>query len=119
MKLIDADRLIEALEEEYQRLKPLLESGMVNDSIAEGFLHVEQIINWKMPQVNQWIPCKERLPKENEVVIISTIDGVIVAILTHDCIDKQYWELYNDISYSWELEDVIAWQPLPKPYEEK
>ncbi len=64
---------------------------------------------------NGWIPCSERLPEENmEVIVtISEMDG------------------YNHTSTSW-LQDgvwiikktplqptVIAWQPIPEPYQSK
>ena len=64
---------------------------------------------------NGWIPCSERLPEENmEVIVtISEMDG------------------YNHTSTSW-MQDgvwiikktplqptVIAWQPIPEPYQSK
>lgn len=123
MNLIDRDKLILYLNDWAYSIAPdYVREDVLVEEVIRGIeyntiMRVIEAID-KVPTVNQWIPCEERLPKEDEMVIISTIDGVSVGILTHDLIDKQYWELCNDFSYTWELENVIAWQPLPEPYKE-
>lgn len=56
-----------------------------------------------------WIPCSERLPEEAGLYLVSMhrlgypqrgIDGFV----------REKWERYGN--------NVIAWMPLPKPYEE-
>lgn len=58
----------------------------------------------------RWIPCTERLPKTNDIYLVSMhsyglptrdIDGYIQQT------DKK-WEVYGN--------KVIAWMPLPEPY---
>lgn len=66
------------------------------------------------PQVPRWIPVSERLPdKKGEYIV--TFDfrkqnsGICVGVVQfHGRVRK--FTCYND--------SIIAWQPLPKPYEE-
>ena len=67
----------------------------------------------------KWIPVKERLPKEDESVIICTRYGTVK--------EGTYTERYGYAmrkgffteDYFEELCDVIAWMPLPRPYQEE
>lgn len=81
-------------------------------------------------EVPQWIPCSERLPNEDGeylttwgVGIMGDGEGVIDVLYygiplmpARDVEDKCFYESteYADVPY----DDVIAWMPLPKPYEE-
>lgn len=71
----------------------------------------------------RWIPVSERLPEPNRLV---------VCYITTGTTETYFLALWNDIQKAWEegiggyrlLErdlgyEVLAWQPLPKPYEEK
>lgn len=57
----------------------------------------------------QWIPCEERLPREDELILVNVIhpDRVYPIIL---CIGKDAYAMA-------EHGDINAWMPLPKPYE--
>ena len=63
----------------------------------------------------EWIPCSERLPSDDEYVIVSVLDDhgdtpwkyTTVAWLCNGT-----WIAYNEILFG----DVIAWMPLPMPY---
>ena len=67
----------------------------------------------------EWIPCSERLPKENEYV-----DNVCKYYLIQDEYGDMHvahlsgrgWETIESIKALGC--DVIAWMPLPKPYRE-
>ena len=56
---------------------------------------------------HQWIPVTEVMPDEHNRVLILTDDGTIF-IGDHN----EYWE--DD--YEFEIDDVIAWMPLPECY---
>ena len=62
-----------------------------------------------------WIPCSERLPiienNNRARVLITTSWGFVKE--AYYCVD--HWEI-NDIDFI--LTSVIAWMPLPEPYEE-
>lgn len=84
------------------------------------------MINWFLdmivaqPKVGEWIPCIEKLPKEKEDVLISTYRSEVVIVnMQKDLGGNIYFEESFDGVFTWELVDVIAWQPLPKPYEEE
>lgn len=68
------------------------------------------------PQVNVWIPCKERMPKKP----LFSWDGYIVQKNNVEEPFSAYWdgEKWMDDEDN-EIEGIIAWQPLPTPYEEK
>lgn len=68
---------------------------------------------------NGWIPCSERLPENNTVVLVTYITddlGFIVYCVKY--IDEEW--LQPDYS-EWSLDKdmVLAWQPLPTPYQPK
>lgn len=60
----------------------------------------------------KWIPCSERLPSNNDCVLVTIDDGI-------------EFGKYEDGSWSiwvcehwdeWDANGIIAWMPLPKPY---
>lgn len=59
---------------------------------------------------DKWIPCSERLPKENEhVLICNNRHDVYVGYYNKEF--KWYYQ-YGAFAFA----DVIAWQPLPTAY---
>lgn len=62
---------------------------------------------------NGWIPCSERLPKYGEVVMCScTNSGITISCITHKGVKPSKSVRFGQHS-------VIAWQPLPQPYQTK
>lgn len=57
----------------------------------------------------KWIPCKERLPKDREEVLITDSDKKVRLIIFNK------W-LYENPQYSHNI-IPIAWQPLPPKFE--
>lgn len=63
---------------------------------------------------NGWIPCSEKLPDDFMSFEYLTIrKGHTLATITYYCVANHKWYLSRNSSK--EIE-VIAWQPLPKPY---
>lgn len=60
-----------------------------------------------------WIPCKAKLPKQGQEVICQCRAGIITT-LKRDA----YGEWYQDAEHCYMSGFVIAWMPLPKPYQE-
>lgn len=60
----------------------------------------------------EWIPVSERLPDDGKWAIWCSSDGVIgIARFKEDCYNHFY---PNETSF--DLEDAVAWMPLPKPF---
>ena len=77
--------------------------------IASGYCHPANIAKElaKLPSAQpRWISVTEAMPDEHNRVLILTDDGTIF-IGDHN----EYWE--DD--YEFEIDDVIAWMPLPEP----
>ena len=54
----------------------------------------------------QWVPCSERLPKEDGVYLVTTSKGQTqVHVFSHNGNSEEYWMRCNK-----------AWMPLPEPY---
>ncbi len=60
----------------------------------------------------EWIPCSEALPLDRHAVLAWSINNTYCAYL-----EDEKWYIFG--SYAWELEEVTAWQPLPKPYKKE
>ena len=72
--------------------------------------------NGEMPN-GGWTPVSEGTPKENETVIASTARCGVYPEARYS---KEYgweWAYEAGANYWVELEDVLAWMPLPAPYE--
>ena len=65
-----------------------------------------------------WIPCSERLPERDELVLVTykTTDKIHLCKYLDDGSENSWWP-YKDDCCAWN-NVVIAWMPLPEPYEE-
>lgn len=101
---------------------------MVNEAFFEGFdaaekryrLLIETIeeLDKKLSEsieVGEWIPCSKRLPKEKARVLTYDTMGDIV-FGQYDK-GRWYWEAEACADYWAKNDGVIAWMPLPEPYE--
>jgi hypothetical protein len=65
-----------------------------------------------------WIPCSERLPEEYTEVLGCDYEGNITIVeLYKDNIFGEIWKQWNGGSLR--LNVIIAWMPLPEPYQEE
>ena len=71
----------------------------------------------KLPAVNpyKWIPTSERLPEE--AVLACMKDGGIFIGNLATVSGKMEWH-DDGWEHTYELDEIIAWQPLPEPYKE-
>ena len=82
-----------------------------------------------LPSAQRWIPCSERLPEEHIGFYLVTVEKRRITALNvvgyddtvHD-IDIARWDYDRRApqrGYHWcKADKVIAWMPLPEPYEE-
>ena len=62
----------------------------------------------------QWTPVTEGLPKNSEPVLVTLADGEVTT--------DEYWgDAVNTEDEGWGLSmiGIVAWMPLPEPYEEE
>lgn len=108
--MIDEKKLIESV-------KAYKELGLGRNlhSIADTIIEIIE----SQPKVGEWIPCSERLPKQDECVLVSYRSFMVwdkdiysdkIAIIREDG-----WHWWDELETKVENE-IIAWQPLPEPY---
>ena len=104
-----------------------------DDSVAEvvstriwnkAIHRAKQIVKEVAEEYNGgWIPCSERLPEIGQEVIVSTKNGSVYSNIYYDYIDNNAKEpcfhRWDDEMWNCFMLDVIAWQPLPKPFKER
>lgn len=90
--------------------------GYLTDIIPiEDYPKVDEIIK---TLESQWIPVNKELPPKYQEILVTTRNGNIsISMMVQDdyIFEKQYcWRFRTaDLNFDY----VIAWMPLPKPYE--
>jgi hypothetical protein len=108
MKMNDIEKAIEVLKEQYITVSKCLfaeEATERNNAISLAIQALEEKLN------GGWIPVSERLPKENEEVLITLAHGKATWAYLH----QGEW---NNMFSTYPIERVIAWMPLPPAYVE-
>lgn len=86
----------------------------IKEKSTDDFLKLSREASNALEQ-QSWIPVSERLPKESDGAVLITVNGEVNT------------GRYSEFSNTWYKgdmrgvggDDPIAWQLLPKPYEEK
>lgn len=69
----------------------------------------------------QWIPCDERLPEKDGDYLVSLVNCHVkifgYTTKNKDKFSKGFYLLTSDLFALPPVDPVIAWMPLPKPYE--
>ena len=141
------EKLIGRLEEEkrlvpYNRLLDTIEDKPKEVGQLMTYQRVIEIVNQLAEEYNGgWIPCSERLPETNDAVNITWVnrkpepyykdikDKPFTATghyhkgkwYWYSCVCKDYLDEYgnSDIDEVDKDIEIIAWQPLPAPYQPK
>lgn len=96
---------------------------MALDSISLGRVPYKGIIMYAinaikhgkvLEQEPRWIPVSERLPKKNVEVLATTIWG---AVTIAEMFSANDWLIHEGATNAG-ADDIVAWMPLPKPYNE-
>ena len=98
------------------------ESPYVNDDDIDDYRKLVEELLSDIPSaedVQGWIPCSERLPKRDELVLVTykTTNRIHLCRYTDDGSENPWWS-YIDDCCAWN-NVVLAWMPLPKPYREE
>ena len=106
-RLIDADALITAV------LKNAIDYAVVFGNADMHRLLVRVIAH--QPTIDaepHWIPCSERLPEDDRSKVVTLANGKAeVGYYSNG----DWWCVGDEITL--ENQTVIAWMPLPEPYE--
>jgi hypothetical protein len=102
MRLIDGDELLTAFPVDDE---PTLTKSCVRTTIKH------------MPTIEpeqRWIPCSERLPEVEELVLVTDDSGGIKTVNVDRC--GQYEN--SDERFWYYTQNAVAWMPRPEPYKE-
>ena len=105
------------------RLNALLTMCDFKDAYGDSVDHTvyDEAVNMAIEalKAQQWIPVSERLPNNDDFVIVTILDES--GDTPYRCSDFGW---YLDKADCWIIDaeqrtDVIAWMPLPEPYKEE
>lgn len=98
---------------------------LINDAadtieMLSAKLHASQMDRSSQYYHNGWIPCSERLPEEEQTVLVTCSDGQVyiydrLKACDYEYDDMRFWE--DNMGCYQPREDVVAWMPLPEPYQ--
>ena len=125
MRLIDADALQDAFYDECEGECYYCDYHLT-EGIQEGRLYECGLINKAptiAPIISEWISVKDKLPEKDTDVLIYTTDNKInKAYRRHKSWteNQKEWLVFETLGYGYIYDDdeVLAWMPLPTPYEE-
>ena len=103
------EKILERLEEDARFYNS---ASDVDQNIRSGLIIAKEAVQEVAEEYNNdWISCSERLPKYGEVVMCScTNSGITISCITHKGVKPSKSVRFGQHS-------VIAWQPLPQPYQ--
>lgn len=85
------------------------ENGKMTFTVTQDFWNSEC-------KESRWVPVTERLPENGKEVLTCNDGGFIEIQSLEDSCNDGYWE--NQKGDWTDFDEVIAWMPLPKEYEE-
>ena len=118
--MIDETRIVRNIKDVIEKIKESkswkIEHCRTKDVVLmfETILDVIAESKVKQPTIQPqtgWIPCSERLPKENQKVLVTLDSSTGKKYVRTDQIIAGEWWQYVD-------KYVTAWKPLPQPYKE-
>lgn len=102
MRLIDGDELLTAF--------PVDDESMLTKSCVR--MTIQHMPTIKPQPEQRWIPCSERLPEIDELVLVTDDSGGVKTVDVdrcgqYECSEKRFW---------YYTQNVVAWMPLPEPF---
>lgn len=109
--------IIEKIKEQLQIKIHPLHTANWNAAIREAI----ETVDYAAETYNNWILCSERLPEEEDdlypMCIVSLDNGAVcLGVYRYD--GEEWWTRLNEGETRYSTNHkVVAWQPLPEPYE--
>lgn len=115
-------------------INPVATSTAIGEEKLKEFeaynMAIEALTNVQNIHKAEWIPVSERLPKEDAKYLVQMSYGIMRVLSWANILEKvDDYDFYNEKHGGWyeldsewgycEMNGVIAWMPLPKPYERK
>nr|DAP07799.1 MAG TPA: Protein of unknown function (DUF551) [Caudoviricetes sp.] len=114
--MIDENKLIEKIESMQTPLDKNTSNGLLSFLLLDNFKDIVK----KQPKVNEWIPVEERLPEENGYYIVTAPSCINEEMTTMELyFDDGKWLINEGDEIFYYEKSIIAWMPLPKPYEKE
>ena len=107
------EKIIEKLEMEMKA-----SSGYSAERVS-AFSRAIEIVKQEAEQYNNgWIPVSEKLPEDFETYLVTNVDsyGQRHTYKGWDGVEHNIWHMEGN---SERKMNVVAWQPLPQPYQQK
>lgn len=101
MRLIDADELLDFLQ--------MLPIDLGRREVEDIRAHIREMP--KIESEQQWIPCSERLPETDEMMLVTAQPKKGAPNVNRAYYMDGAWHGSGSMS------NVIAWMPLPDPFE--
>lgn len=84
--------------------------------VIEDCLDIIEVLYTKLEAANiRWTVCSEKLPDKSGYYMIQTQNNNIKIARYHYNTTREYMAFWID---HMKVENVVAWQPLPKPYQQ-
>lgn len=139
MRVIDADKALEnikkrLIETAYNNSRVVCDAAYLYADISANRIEtwINEVPTVDVEPVNHWIPCSERLPEDKDVLISyrykegeGDTSHVEIDITSYGTVCfggrqihtlKEWRQPFDYFHANYE---VVAWMPLPKPYEVK
>lgn len=115
MRLIDADEASARIDAKLNEVHTFTESEYGIIGYRNACVAFKRMLD-SLPTVSEWIPVSEDLPIDCILVLVTYIDEDV----NFPIVDIGYRTSrgFCDRDFNM-IDDVLAWQPLPKPYEVK
>ena len=110
------EKILERLEEDARFYNS---ASDVDQNIRSGLIIAKEAVQEVAEEYNSgWIPCSEQLPDYGESVLVSFNKAIQPLIATF--YENDAWKMLQGVNELINItNEVIAWQPLPQPYQPK
>ena len=122
------EKIIEKLEERKQLHNRMVDYENKNGTVYEEFQQRKavEVLNYAIEIVKQeaekcnngWILCSERLPEDGETYLVTNAESFGQCHTYKGWYDGKHKIWHMDENFERKM-NVIAWQPLPSPYQSK